>query len=150
MQPKLIAHRGLFQGPDARSENSPAQIDRALARGYDCEIDLWVIDGQHYLGHDEPTYPVTVEYLANPGFWIHAKNLQALYWASTNLGLNYFWHEADQYAITGAGYIWTLKQHDCTDRTVIMVVDQPDRNLLQSGCHAICSDYSDILTGAEI
>lgn len=146
---KLIAHRGLFQGPNHQKENSPEQIELALSRGYDCEIDLWVVGHDLFLGHDSPTYPIKPEYLNDNRFWIHAKNLDALYWLSNTSGLNYFWHEADQYAMTSDRHIWTLKQHDCTDRTVVMVVDQPDPSLLKSGCYAICSDYSDMLREAE-
>ena len=71
---KYIAHRGLFNGPNRELENSPDQIDQALALGYDCEIDLWVVNNELYLGHDGPKYKITKEYLNNDKFWIHAKN----------------------------------------------------------------------------
>ena len=51
-----IAHRGLFNGPDKEKENSPAQINQALFKGYDVEVDVWFKDGKWFLGHDEPTY----------------------------------------------------------------------------------------------
>jgi hypothetical protein len=38
-------------------ENKPI-ILKAIKLGYDVEIDIWVIDGAFYLGHDEPQYNV--------------------------------------------------------------------------------------------
>jgi len=52
---KLIAHRGLTQGPNKELENKPEQIISALDQGYDCEIDLWTVNSDFYLGHDAPT-----------------------------------------------------------------------------------------------
>ena len=51
-----IAHRGNLYGPDPERENTIEVISEALALGYDVEIDIWLVDGKLYLGHDEPTY----------------------------------------------------------------------------------------------
>lgn len=37
---RIIAHRALTRGPDRSIENSPAQIDKALAKGYWAEVDV--------------------------------------------------------------------------------------------------------------
>ena len=86
---RYIAHRGLFRGPDKQLENRPEQIMLALKNGYDAEIDLWVINSELYLGHDEPTYMINEDFINTPGFWIHAKNLAALR-RLRGTGLNYF------------------------------------------------------------
>ena len=52
---KLIAHRGLMNGPDKEKENTPKQIELALKEGFDAEIDLWWSNGRFWLGHDGPT-----------------------------------------------------------------------------------------------
>ena len=75
---KLIAHRGLYNGPDKNLENRPYQINSALGRGFDCEIDLWVFDDRLYLGHDGPQYNITEDFLQQSGLWIHCKNLADL------------------------------------------------------------------------
>ena len=76
---KLIAHRGLMNGPDPKIENHPDQIQLALAEGFDVEVDVWYhVDTGFMLGHDEPTYSVLSSFLDDPRFWIHAKNLDAL------------------------------------------------------------------------
>ena len=71
----IIAHRGLTDGPDTVLQNSPNQVQKALDLGYDVEIDGWYIDGQYFLGHDAPQYPVDWHWLSKSNLWIHCKNL---------------------------------------------------------------------------
>lgn len=150
---KLIAHRGLFNGPDVNLENRPEQIELALSQGFDCEVDLWIVDGEMFLGHDRPDYPTTLEFLKTPGLWIHAKNLAALYYLSTTT-LAYFWHQSDDCVITSNGYIWTFPGKELTDRSIRLMPEWEDKNtpvfvpLYQkllttknNSCYAICSDY---------
>ena len=33
------------------------------------EIDVWWVDEEFWLGHDNPQYPVEENYLENPKFW---------------------------------------------------------------------------------
>ena len=77
---KLIAHRGLVNGPDSNLENLPGQILLSLQAGYDCEIDVHLINNELYLGHDAPTYKITVDFLLKnqDKLWIHCKNMDAL------------------------------------------------------------------------
>ena len=53
---KLIAHRGLTNGPDVNLENRPQQIELALSKDYHCEVDVWFVDNTWFLGHDFPLY----------------------------------------------------------------------------------------------
>ena len=39
-------------------ENKHEYILDTLHKGYDVEIDVWLIDGNFYLGHDKPQYQV--------------------------------------------------------------------------------------------
>ena len=87
---KLIAHRGLVNGPDSNLENLPGQILQALQAGYDCEIDVRYINNKWMLGHDNPDFEVPFEFLKQPGLWIHAKNLDALHVLGADKSLNYF------------------------------------------------------------
>ena len=140
---KLIAHRGLFKGPNKKLENLPGQIKSALGSGYDCEIDLWVIDGMFYLGHDEPQYHITEDFIQQPGLWIHAKNLKALHYLSTT-ELAYFWHQDDDCVITSNGYIWTYPEKTLTNRSIRLMPEWKDPELVtvaDSECYAICSDF---------
>ena len=90
MNPILIAHRGLQNGPDSSLENHPDQILESLHDGFYCEIDLWKIDEELFLGHDEPQYKIDKWFLKNDRLWIHAKNLDSLFWLTTSTKYNYF------------------------------------------------------------
>ena len=140
---KLIAHRGLFNGPDVDLENRPEQIEVALKSGYDCEVDLWVVNGDWYLGHDRPDYPVHKEWLERPGLWIHAKNLSALRWLTTT-DLEYFWHQNDDYTLTSHNYIWTYPGQELTQHSIMVMPEWHDKtlnNAREARCYAVCSDY---------
>jgi hypothetical protein len=143
---RLIAHRGLTQGPDINLENLPGQILLSLQAGYDCEIDVSYIDGKWMLGHDTPDFEVPFEFLEQPGLWIHAKNLKALYHLSKT-NLIYFWHQEDDFTITSNGYIWTYPGRILTDKSIMLLPEwnNPTLENLDLNCYAICSDYVDKL-----
>ena len=144
-QIKLIAHRGLYLGPDKALENKPEQIIDALDLGFDVEIDLWLIKNRFFLGHDVPQYEVTQQFVDQPELWIHAKNLDALYWLSTT-NLKYFWHQNDDRVITSNGYIWTYPDKELTDRSIRLMPEWQDpelKTVLDYPCYAICSDFVD-------
>lgn len=107
---KLIAHRGLLYGPDKSLENTIAQIEKALSYGFDCEVDVYRIDDQLFLGHDEPQYKISKDFLFNDRMWIHAKNFNALSWLTTQSNLKYFWHDTDKYTLCSNNVIWTCEQ----------------------------------------
>jgi hypothetical protein len=150
---KYIAHRGLVDGPNKQFENQPSRINNALKSGYDAEIDLWVVDDRLYLGHDEPQYNITTEFLHQAGLWIHAKSLNTLHWLTVNgAELNYFWHENDSYTLTSKGYIWAFPGKMLSDRSVMVMPEHVDIELnttLTADCYAICSDYVERIKNAR-
>ena len=143
---KFIAHRGLFNGPDANLENRTEQIVTALSLGYDCEIDLWVVDSKFFLGHDRPDFEIKENFLNQQGLWIHAKNLSALRYLSET-GLAYFWHQSDDCVITSNGYIWTFPDKELTDRSIQLMPEwkDPAFERVEFKSYGICSDYVEIL-----
>jgi hypothetical protein len=139
----LIAHRGLIHGPDSDLENNPSQIESVLKQGYDCEIDLWYVHGELYLGHDKPDYYIKHDFLTNFGLWIHAKNLGALRYLLDH-DLHYFWHQNDDYVVTSKGIIWTFPGKELTRKSVMVMPewDNPKlENIKDTNCYGICSDY---------
>lgn len=141
-----IAHRGLTQGPDKELENHPEQIMKAVRQGYDCEVDLWVKDGQLFLGHDEPTYKVDYSFLSINPLWIHAKNLDALVWLrKQHKKFNYFWHEEDRFTLTSEGHIWTYPGQMLSQHSVCVMPERymslEDVKQFTSNCYGVCSDY---------
>jgi hypothetical protein len=140
---KLIAHRGLTEGPDAQLENRPQQIIQSLEQGYDCEIDVRYINGKWMLGHDNPDYEVDYEFLEQRGLWIHAKNLDALYVLGADAKLNFFWHQEDDFTLTSQGYIWTYPDKLLTPNSIHVMPEWHDPKFenLNMDCFGICSDY---------
>lgn len=140
---KLIAHRGLTNGPNVDLENKPEQILKSLSEGYDCEIDLWYVNGDLYLGHDGPQYSINKDFLREIGLWIHAKNLAALrFLVDTNY--NYFWHQNDDFILTSHNFIWTYPGKDLTMRSVMVMpewLDNTLNNARQARCFGVCSDF---------
>ena len=148
---KLIAHRGNTTGPDPSSENTPAAIDHCIDMGYDVEIDLWYHDGDLYLGHDEPTIPITIDYLLphKDKLWIHCKNLQACTRLHNLRNFNYFFNEEDNYALTSERFVWTYpRPQNVYAWNQVMLdfgsdVDFKKYELL--GVYGVCADYLPII-----
>ncbi len=139
---KLIAHRGLVNGPDSNLENLPGQILQSLQAGYDCEIDVRYIDNKWMLGHDNPDFEVPFEFLKQSGLWIHAKNLEALR-LLTDTSLYYFWHENDQFTLTSNKFIWTYPGKELTSNSIMVLPEwhDPELKKISTKCYGICSDY---------
>ena len=141
-----IAHRGLTNGPDPSLENHPAQIIKAVNEGYECEVDLWVKDGELWLGHDGPQYQVNYTFLSVRPLWIHAKNIDALVWLRENhKKFNYFWHQEDWFTLTSEGYIWTYPGHTLTNNSICVMPEwsmKPEELVrFNTPCYGVCSDY---------
>lgn len=107
---KFISHRGNIETINAKEENNPIYIEKAIKLGFEVEIDFRVHNNNLYLGHDKNQYLIDQNFLTNHSskIWIHAKNDESLkYLLEVNEDLNYFWHEEDSYTITSKGYVWT-------------------------------------------
>ena len=139
---KLIAHRGLFDGPDSTVENTVEQIELALSKGYDVELDVWQIGNTFYLGHDKPESAISASWLENSAFWIHAKNTQAL---DTLRHLNVFWHQSDDYTLTSAGFIWCYPGKSVPITKSILVMPESAGisidKIMHTDYYGVCSDY---------
>lgn len=121
----LIAHRGLFKGPDLEKENTPKQIELALSNQYDCEVDVWFVKNEWWLGHDRPQYKVDWNFIGMQGLWLHCKNLDALHELTyTPLNFTYFWHQEDDFTLTSNHYIWTYPGKSLTRNSISV---QPER-----------------------
>jgi hypothetical protein len=145
-----IAHRGLFLGPDKEKENHPDQVRLALEHGYDCEIDVRVMNNKFYLGHDNPDYEVDEDWLRHSNLWIHIKNAETLIWfyRCKSWKYNYFWHEEDQYTLTSKGFVWTHPKSQLISTSIMVMpeyVDSTLNNAVQAKCFAICSDFVEII-----
>ena len=141
----IIAHRGNLNGPDSCPwlENHPDQIDVCIRLGYGVEVDLWCVGDALYLGHDGPTYEVSMDYLNErcDSLFIHTKNLPALR-KLIGSGLNYFWHQGDAFTLTSHCDIWTYPGQEVTDESIIVCESKDDLlKYCDSEARGICTDY---------
>lgn len=136
---KLISHRGNISKPIPNAENNPAYIKDALNAGYDCEVDVWYIDHEFWLGHDNPQHPtVGSSFIEDPRLWCHAKNLEALR-IMLNLKVQCFWHQDDDYTVTNTGWIWAYPNKPGNIRTIAVLPELEDTDV--TGFAGVCSDY---------
>jgi hypothetical protein len=139
----LISHRGNINGKNTERENHPSYIDEAIALGYDVEIDIWYLEGRLFLGHDEPQYEVSMDWLdlRSPSLWIHCKDMNSLsyfneYSNKISSQFNYFSHDVDMGVLTSHNYIWSTNLYD---RGILVLPEvfnrEPNKATL-----GICSD----------
>lgn len=137
---KVISHRGNIQGRDAFNENKPDQILKVLGMGFDCEIDLWRIRDVLWLGHDEPIYRINLSFLLNQKIWVHAKNLNALYFCLGYKNIHCFWHQTDDFTLTSKNFIWTYPEKRVGNNSIIVDNSKHWKNK-NYNCYGVCSDF---------
>ena len=137
----LISHRGNLNGKIPQNENHPDYIDEAIYAGYNVEIDIWMVDGVLLLGHDEPQYSITQQWLNDRHYslWIHCKNIEAMEWFNSFDGFNYFWHENDVMTLTSNGWMWVYPGKQPIKGSIAVMPEIHNDDL--SKCVGICSDY---------
>lgn len=137
----FISHRGNINGKNDELENNPLYIEDAINSGYDVEIDVWKIDDKLYLGHDEPSYEIHLDWLLENKnkFWVHCKNIECLiYLTSNEIDLNYFCHDQDIATLTSKGYIWGKENKNLIQNSIAMIPYFYDINYYN--CIGVCSD----------
>jgi hypothetical protein len=139
----LISHRGNINGPNPARENSPYYVMEAIAMGYNVEIDVWLIEGALFLGHDEPQYKIDQKWLQDrkEKLWIHCKNIEAVvYFNSVSTHqYNYFWHQEDTLTLTSHNYIWAYPGKQPIKNSIAVMPELYNDDL--SKCLGICSDF---------
>ena len=143
----LIAHRGNVFGPDTLNENKPEYLENAVNAGFDIEYDVRVLDKRIFLGHDEPKYEITENWLLNylKVSWVHCKNYEALsYFTNSKIRFNYFWHENDKYTMVSNGKVWIYPGQENILGGVI-VLPELHNNIenikFEKNIYAVCSDF---------
>ena len=144
---RFISHRGNLNRTNRDLENRPLQIIKVIEMGYDCEIDLWFIDNQLFLGHDEPQFLIQEEFIqeyANK-LWIHCKNIEGLLWCekSNIKQLNYFWHQEDVVTLTSLSFIWAYPGFQPIRNSIAVMPEISDESQLET-CYGICSDLIEL------
>tara|TARA_R100000353_G_C6409357_1_gene169917 strand:+ start:93 stop:551 length:459 start_codon:yes stop_codon:yes gene_type:complete len=149
----IISHRGNLKGPNLERENHPDYIDAAIVRGFDVEIDVWVISNINwtdkiFLGHDGPEYEVSKDWLMNrkDKLWVHCKNLKAASLLSDDLRC--FGSEHDPFCYMSQGHIW-VNNVDVkpVPNCVVPLLGLEDIKAYRfmDSAFAICTDYPEEL-----
>ena len=138
----FISHRGNINGPIKNLENNPNYILEALSKGFNCELDIHMVEGQLYLGHDTPEYKVTLNFLNfhKEKLWIHCKNIDSILFFNKLDGYNYFWHEEDKITLTSKNHIWAYPGKQPIFNSV-SVMPEIHNELNLDLCKGICSDF---------
>jgi hypothetical protein len=139
-----ISHRGNINGRIENYENRPEYIDDTIRLGYDVEVDVWVVDGVLFLGHDEPQYGIDMNWInkRKKQLWIHCKNIEAIefaYWFKDDENLNFFWHQEDTLTLTSRGYIWAYPGKQPIKNSIAVMPEIYNDNI--TDCIGVCSDY---------
>jgi hypothetical protein len=133
---RIISHRGNLNGPNPSTENREETIITAIQYGFECEIDVWLINGRLWLGHDGPESETSLEFLSTytSSLWIHCKNLNAL--IALKDTFNCFFHDKDTYTLTSKGFIWGNIGSPTTE-SVICVMPPGHHGI----CLGVCTDF---------
>lgn len=137
-----ISHRGNINGKIESSENNPDYIDLALSKGYDVEVDVWVINKTLSLGHDYPQYEIDLNWFIHRmgKLWIHCKNIDAVvYFKNSNYNFNYFWHQQDDITLTSHNFIWAYPGKQPIDNSISVLPEINNDNT--EVCSGVCSDF---------
>jgi hypothetical protein len=138
----LIAHRGNTDGPIKSLENEPSYLDLAISKGYDVEVDVWLINDSLFLGHDNPQYTVDFGWFTDRIYklWIHCKNTDAiLFFKDSKYKFNYFWHETDTVTLTSNNNIWVFPGKQPIKNSIAVMPEINDDDVTK--CIGICSDH---------
>lgn len=144
-----IAHRGNCNGPNPTRENSPDYIDEAIAHGFHAEVDVRLVNGEIYLGHDKADYKVNTDWLLfrKTSLWCHAKDLNALAWLLTT-DLRVFWHQNDDYTIASNGkerWAWAYPLKPLCQNSICVMPEWSSDfchyPFAPGPCVGVCSDH---------
>lgn len=152
---KLISHRGNINGINKKLENTLEYIENAINNGFDCEIDIWKIENELYLGHDGPENICNIDFLNKycNKLWIHCKNIDALvYLTSFKIEMslcsifNCFYHKDDLYTFTSKGYIWGNIDSPINENIICVLPEKYESKLdfNKIKCLGICSDVINV------
>jgi hypothetical protein len=142
---KLISHRGNIRGPIQELENSPEYIETALTLGFDVEIDVRIKDSKLFLGHDEPQFELSIDFLEKYylKLWLHCKEIKVIEKFNeldpSGTNLHYFWHENDAVTLTSKGIIWAYPGKQPIVNSIAVLPEINDDDV--SKCYGVCSDF---------
>lgn len=144
---KIISHRGNLKGSDPKNENTQKQINIALKKSFDVEIDLWKVNDEFFLGHDKPEHKIKLNWLneRKENLWIHTKNFLAFEeLLKINNNYKFFYHTNEPLVFISNGVIWSHKPHEIyyPEKCIIPLLDKNSlTDIKKKNWLGICTDY---------
>lgn len=143
---RLIAHRGNTKGFDPAGENRITYLSQALDKGYDVEVDVRLMDGLIWLGHDKPLEVVGPQFFRSSRVWTHAKDPATFAYLSRFPDVQCFYQDKDLISMTTNGYLWCNSLHPISDSKAIIFqgrMQQPETGLVMENIPNVFGVYSD-------
>jgi glycerophosphoryl diester phosphodiesterase len=143
----LISHRGNLNGRIPERENSLEYIDEAIDMGFYVEIDVRTKENDLYLGHDEPQYLVTLDWLNERSefLYIHVKDFKSLDALIMYNNLKIFFHTLEEHVIiNNTKVFWSHDIKNISEKSIIPLLSLDEIKLnshLKNNVFGICSDY---------
>jgi len=142
---KIIAHRGNTLGPNPEHENKLEYLKEALNLGFDIEVDVWNVNGQIFLGHDEPCYLLNdgnFGFLEDDRVWVHLKNVECYEIFKNKNHCNFFYHQNDQMTLTSKKFGWMFPKIGYFPNSIFVMPELfPEINSSNSTFYGICTDF---------
>ena len=154
---KVISHRGLTNGPSKLLENDPKNILKNISTYPSLlnEVDVNLTESGIFLGHDNPTYELSLEFLIEHKEFLilHIKFIQSNSnkiidtLEKLNLECHIFSHFEDPFALTNKGWIWSHPNQGIRANTILVMPERimPISNLSFNNqfrnLRGVCTDY---------
>jgi len=142
-----ILHRGLMNGPDTERENKEDLLWKRLNEGWEIEVDVWLMDGKLWLGHDKPVDILqNIQLLESRKAWIHCKNIGMLqYMTEHKPGAPFFSHDTDNAVLTSNGYMWCYPGIQAGRQSIIVMPERVPSMIIDTTLvGGVCSDYTSL------
>jgi hypothetical protein len=144
-----IAYRGLFEGENQQTENTPNQVQKSLQNGFNAMVDIWRVDDILYLGTTQPLYEIDEKFIQTKRIWLSCRNQDMTDWISVQNPKtygNYFIvpQPIPNYVTVSNGNLWTFQNKPINNSSIMAVPESYDRGLLSTihlRCFGICSIF---------
>jgi len=146
-----ISFRGLTNGQDPQTENTPDQIGKAFRQGLAVMVDAWRVDNKIYLGATTPTTEVSANYLKGKKFYIYSHNNDMYTWLQSQNQTdypNYFIVPLplQPYYTVSNGKLWTFAEKPINNNSIMAIPESYDSGLFSTVnlrtygvCSSLCS-----------
>ena len=141
---KLISHRGNIDGAVPQQENIPNKIIE-VSKNFRVEVDVWMIDGQLYLGHDKKNEAVNINFLKKFNCLVHCKNIEGFEFMSKEKKVESFYQSDELIIITSFGnYLYhssaALNKNSIENSIHVFLEKNGDIQFLDK-THSLVTDY---------